>query len=171
MKRAWPPTSFSPQAELQELEAIDQQWASLKAQGGRAISLVAQFAGLSNRYQALAEKARQNAERAAQEAAQIDQLEAAIAERAELWQSLLEQHRDNPLASQELQELLDSIDQEQHRIRRDYLQGDLDYAQVLQALKALDRKVRFYQVALDDEHALDASGHVTRRRHSERERE
>jgi hypothetical protein len=170
-KRAWPPSSFSPQAELQELEAIDQQWGSLKAHGGRAISLVAQFGGLSNRYQALAEKARQNAERAAQEGAQIEQLEAAIAERAELWQSLLDQHRDNPLASQELHELLDSIDQEQDRIRRGYLQGDLDYAQVLQALKALERKVRFYQVALDDEHALDASGRVTRRRHSEREQE
>ena len=40
----------------------------------------------------------------------------------------------------------------------------LDYSQVMAALKDLYRKVRFYQVALEAGHAVDALGNIQRRR-------
>ncbi len=56
-----------------------------------------------------------------------------------------------------------------NQIESDYLANALDYDGVIQQMKALQRRARYYQVALDEDHALDASGRVTRRRQSERE--
>jgi DNA repair exonuclease SbcCD ATPase subunit len=168
-KRSWPPNSATLEAETKEMEKIEQQFQALKEQGGKAISLVAQFSNLSTRYQTLAERLKQGAGRAAQEQSQVEDLETSISDLTGPWQDRLGEYRDNPDASLEIRELLDSVDAEMKRIRRQYTQEALDYNQVLLALRTLQRKVRFYQVALDDEHAIDASGRVTRRRQSERE--
>ena len=151
------------------MEQIEGQFQALKEQGGKAISLVAQFSNLSSRYQTLAERLKQGAGRAAQEQSQVEDLETSLNDLVGPWQDRLGEYRDNPDASLEIRELLDSVDGEMKRIRRQYTQGAMDYNQVLLALRTLQRKVRFYQVALDDEHAVDASGRVTRRRQSERE--
>jgi len=168
-KRSWPPTSVTLEAETKEMEKIEEQFQSLKEQGGKAIGLVAQFSSLSTRYQTLAERLKQGAGRAAQEQSQVEDLETSLNDLTGPWQDRLGEYRDNPDASLEIRELLDSVDAELKRIRRQYTQGAMDYNQVLLALRTLQRKVRFYQVALDDEHAVDASGRVTRRKHSERE--
>jgi DNA repair exonuclease SbcCD ATPase subunit len=168
-KRSWPPSTANLEAETREMEKIEQQFQALKEQGGKAIGLVAQFSNLSSRYQTLAERLKQGAGRIAQEQSQIEDLETSLGDLAAPWQNLLSEYRDNPEASLEIRSLLDSLDQELKNIRRQYSQGALDYNQVLLALKTLHRKVRFYQVALDDEHAVDASGQVTPRRQSERE--
>ena len=168
-KRSWPPTSTTLEAETREMEQIEERFQALKEQGGQAIALVAQFSNLSTRCQTLAERLRQGAGRAAQEQSQVEDLETSISDLASPWQDRLSEYRDNPDASLEIRQLLDSLDQDQKHIRRQYTQGALDYQQVLLDLKTLQRKVRFYQVALDDEHAVDASGRVTRRRQSERE--
>jgi len=168
-KRSWPPTSATLEVETKEMEKIEGQFQALKEQGGKAISLVAQFSNLSSRYQTLAERLKQGAGRAAQEQSQVEDLETSLNDLVGPWQDRLGEYRDNPDASLEIRELLDSVDGEMKRIRRQYTQGAMDYNQVLLALRTLQRKVRFYQVALDDEHAVDASGRVTRRRQSERE--
>ncbi len=168
-KRSWPPTSVTLEAETKEMEKIEEQFQALKEQGGKAISLVAQFSNLSTRYQTLAERLKQGAGRAAQEQSQVEDLETSLNDLVGPWQDRLGEYRDNPDASLEIRELLDSVDAELKRIHRQYTQGAMDYNQVLLALRTLQRKVRFYQVALDDEHAVDASGRVTRRRQSERE--
>lgn len=168
-KRSWPPSSASLEAETKEMEKVEQQFQALKEQGGKAIGLVAQFSNLSTRYQTLAERLRQGAGRAAQEQSQIEDLETSISDLVAPWQDRLGEYRENPEASLEIRDLIDSVEQETKRIRSQYLQGALDYNQTLLALRTLQRKVRFYQVALDDEHAVDASGRVTRRRQSERE--
>ena len=169
-KRSWPPTSATLEAETQgNGEDRGQPSRRFKEQGGKAIGLVAQFSNLSTRYQTLAERLKQGAGRAAQEQSQVEDLETSINDLAGPWQDRLGEYRDNPDASLEIRELLDSIDAEMKRIRQEYARGKLDYNQVLLALRTLQRKVRFYQVALDDEHAVDASGRVTRRRQSERE--
>jgi len=168
-KRSWPPSSATLDAETREMEKIEGQFEALQSQGGKAISLVAQFSNLSTRYQTLAERLKQGAGRAAQEQSQVEDLETSINDLASPWQDRLGEYRDNPDASLEIRELLDSVDAEMKRIRSEYGRSKLDYNQVLLALRTLQRKVRFYQVALDDEHAIDASGRVTRRRQSERE--
>ncbi len=168
-KRSWPPTSATLEAESKEMEKIEAAFEALQSQGGKAIGLVAQFSNLSTRYQTLAERLKQGAGRAAQEQSQVEDLETSISDLAGPWQDRLGEYRDNPDASLEIRELLDSIDGELKRIRQEYARSKLDYNQVLLALRTLQRKVRFYQVALDDEHAVDASGRVTRRRQSERE--
>jgi flagellar biosynthesis chaperone FliJ len=168
-KRSWPPSSTTLEAETLELEKVEKQFQALKEQGGNAIGLVAQFSNLSTRYQTLAERLKQGAGRAAQEQSQVEELEASIGELTAPWQNMLAGYRDNVDASLQIRELLDSTELELKRIRYQYLRSGLDYNQVLLALKTLQRKVRFYQVALDDEHAVDSSGRVTRRRQSERE--
>jgi hypothetical protein len=168
-KRSWPPTSVTLEAETKEMEKIEGGFQALKEQGGKAIGLVAQFSNLSTRYQTLAERLKQGAGRAAQEQSQVEDLETSISDLAGPWQDRLGEYRDNPEAHREIRELLDSIDAEMKRIHRQYAQGAMDYNQVLLALRTLQRKVRFYQVALDGEHAVDANGRVTRRKQSERE--
>ena len=168
-KRSWPPTSATLEAESKEMEKIEAAFQALKEQGGKAIGLVAQFSNLSTRLQTLAERLKQGAGRAAQEQSQVEDLETSISDLAGPWQDRLGEYRDNPDASLEIRQLLDSIDAEMKRIHQEYARGKLDYNEVLLALRTLQRKVRFYQVALDDEHAVDASGRVTRRRQSERE--
>jgi hypothetical protein len=54
------------------------------------------------------------------------------------------------------------------QMRRAYLHGSADYVQTLQAMKALHKRLRYYQVALDEESALDVQGNVQRRRESRR---
>jgi chromosome segregation ATPase len=168
-KRSWPPASATLEAETKEMEKIEAAFQALKEQGGKAIGLVAQFSNLSTRLQTLAERLKQGAGRAAQEQSQVEDLETSIGDLAGPWQDRLGEYRDNPDASLEIRELLDSIDAEMRRIRQEYGRSKLDYNGVLLALRTLQRKVRFYQVALDDEHAVDASGRVTRRKQSERE--
>lgn len=168
-KRTWPPSSTSLEAERLELDRIEEEWQSLKDRSGKAISLVAQYSQLSSRYHSLGERLRQAANRREQEQRQVEDLEEQIVALIEPWESMLAQYRDNPTASREIRELLSSMDEEMENLERGYLRNELDYDQVIQQMRNLQRRVRYYQVALDDEHALDASGRITRRRQSERD--
>ncbi|MEW5873115.1 MAG: hypothetical protein AB1894_27900 [Chloroflexota bacterium] len=162
--RDWPPTTVTLEAERSELESLDGQWQSLKASRLAAIQLVQQLVNLSARYRALAEKASQKAERAAQEMSQIENLEGELSEMAEVWQNQWYAHRDQPEVSQDIRALLDEIDHELSQLKRQYKQHSRDYNQILQQMKNLHRKVRYYQVALDEDHSIDSSGSVKRRR-------
>jgi hypothetical protein len=167
-ERVWPPAAATLDAERRDLETLEAEWEALKTRSGKAIALVAQYGSLASRYQNLAERIRQNAARRQQERSQVAQLEEEIVQLAEPWENLLAQHRDNPTASREIHELLDDLDERMEDIERAYLRGELDYGQVIQEMKAVQRRVRYYQIALDDENALDATGRVIRRRQSER---
>lgn len=167
-KRSWPPTSVSFDAEAQELEKIEAQWQELRASKGKAIARVAQLGNLSARCQALVERVAQIAERAAHEQGEAEELEAQIGELVQLWQNLLYEYGENEPASQEIRRLLETTRRELAQMRRAYLQGSTDYAQTLQAMKALHKRLRYYQVALDEESALDVQGNVHRWRESRR---
>lgn len=168
-KRAWPPVATNLEFEQRDIEILDQEWSNLKERSGKAISLVAQYSNLASRYQNLAERIRQSAARRQQEQNQVEQLEETISDLAEPWEQLMERYQDNPSASREIRDLLADLSKQMNQIESDYLANALDYDGVVQQMKALQRRVRYYQVALDDDHALDASGRVTRRRQSERE--
>ena len=167
-KRAWPPTAVTLDAEREELEKIDQQWQALKEGQSRALARVAQLSNLGARYQALSERVAQAGERAAREQAEAEEQEAQVNEAAQQWQNLLYDYQSNPQASQEIKELLQAINHELAQIRRNYSQGSADYNQTLGALKGLLKRLRYYQVELDEESALDSSGNVHRRRESRR---
>ncbi|MBN1145654.1 MAG: hypothetical protein JXA78_00250 [Anaerolineales bacterium] len=162
--RGWPPTSVSMQAEQSELEQIDAQWEALKARPVKALSLVQQLGNLSTRYQALGGKIVQSAERADRELDEIARMEEQIGELAQSWQGLLYELRDNPLASQEINKLLKSIERELGQIERDYKKGARDYNQVLQEMNAVYRNTRHFKVALDENRSIDAEGRVKTRR-------
>jgi len=167
-KRSWPPVSTSLERERQDWQRLETEWETLKQRSGKAISLVTQYVSLAARYQNLGERLRQSVDRQAQEMRQVEDLEEQIVALAEPWEALLAQYRDNPIASREIRGLLADIDEEMEGIERGYLRGELDYEEVVQQMRGLQRRVRFYQVALDDETALDASGRQIRRRQSER---
>lgn len=167
-KRAWPPTTASFDDERRELEAIDAEWQALRERGGRAIARTAQLGGLAARSQALSDRIAQTAERAARERTEVEELEAQVNEMAENWRTHLHQYREYPEAAAEIQALLEDIHHILAQIRRDYIQGGADYAATLQAIKTLVKRVRYYQVALDDQSALDVNGNVQRRRESRR---
>ena len=162
--RDWPPTSISLKSEQSELERLEEQWSALKGRPQKAINLVQQLGNLSAKYQTLAAKINQSAERAEHEQGQIEGVELDINEAAQLWQNHWYTYREYPEISQEIRDLLDGIDHELAQIRRYYKQKTSDYQQVLQAMKNLYRKVRYYQVALDEEHAIDYSGQVHTKR-------
>jgi len=167
-KRSWPPVSTSLERERQDLQRLDTEWESLRQRSGKAISLVTQFVSLASRYQNLGERLRQSADRQASEMRQVEDLEEEIVALTEPWEALLAQYRDNPIASREIRGLLADLDEEMEGIERGYLRGELDYEEVVQQMRGLQRRVRYYQVALDDETALDAGGRQIRRRQSER---
>jgi chromosome segregation ATPase len=162
--RTWPPTTVTLEAERQELEKAEKQWRGLKGGPIRAISLVQQLGSLSARYQTLVEKLRQGSERLAQEQTQVEDIETEIDELAQYWESQWRTYRDNPMASQEMRGLLDSVEQQQSQLKRQYRQGAKSYNQIIQELKALQRKLKYFQAALDDDHAIDSGGRVHTRR-------
>ena len=98
----------------------------------------------------------------------MEQLEDEINDLTGPWRQMLDTYRDNPTASREIRDLLDDLREQMQNIKSDYLNSSLDYDDVLDQLKIAQRRIRFYQVALDDEHAIDSSGRITRRRQSER---
>lgn len=162
--RSWPPTSISPETNRQEFNQVESQWQSIKRAPARAIRLVAQFGNLAGRYQALAEKMLRETEHAAEERQQVASLEADLEEIRRRWADQLGYLSDNPAAVREIRALLDKIAFEQGQLRRQFQQGSRNYGQVLQALKSLHRQASYYQVALDGDHAVDASGNISRRR-------
>jgi DNA repair exonuclease SbcCD ATPase subunit len=163
-RRDWPPTSVTLEAERQEMERVEAQWQAIKSNNTKAIHLVQQLGNLSAKYQTLAEKARQSTEHAAQEMSQIEELEAELNELAQLWQNQWYSYRQEAEVSKEIRGLLDEIDHQMELAKRQYKQKSRNYSQIQQSLKALHRKMRYYQVALDADHAVDVNGNVNRRR-------
>jgi chromosome segregation ATPase len=162
--RGWPPTTFSLEAERSEFNQLEARWQAQQNSPGRAIQLVGQLGQISGQYQTLVGKVRQGVERAAHEQSQVEELESDLQELGQRWQEQWQAYQDEPEISQEIRTLLNDLERELSAIRRKAQQKGSSYDQTLQALKALHRKVRFFQVALDEEHALDASGNVQRRR-------
>jgi len=163
-RSAWPPSASTLDAERQEMDQVEEEWTALKENRTRVVSLVGKLSNLGNRYQNLAEKINQIAKNVSQEQAQVEKLELEIYDMARYWKNLLDMYGDNPITFQEINDLLDSIDDEQSNIKREYRKGDLTYDQVLQALKDLHRKIRYYQVTVDEEHSLEYGGNVRSRR-------
>ena len=160
----WPPTSISLDDEKGEIKRLDEQWKRLKDRRLKALALVQQLGNYSARYQTLAGKISQKAERADQEQAQVEELEVELSELAGMWEENRYEYRDMPEADGEIRALLGDIEHELGAIRRQYKQKTKNYKQVLRAMKDLNKKVKYWQVALDENNALDASGRVHPRR-------
>jgi hypothetical protein len=162
--RDWPPSSISLDEERQEIQQLDERWKSLKDKRLRALALVQQYGNFSAKYQSLAVKISQGAERADQEQAQVEALEIELSELAQIWEDHRYEYHDYPEVDRDIRDLLNTIEHELTTIRRQYKQKTKNYKQVLRSLKDLNKRVKYYQVALDGDHALDASGRVIRRR-------
>jgi uncharacterized phage infection (PIP) family protein YhgE len=162
--RGWPPTSISFDSQQHELSQIDVEWRALKEKPARAISLVQQLGSLSSRYQALGGKINQNIERASRETDEIIRLEGQIEEVARDWQQRIYDLGDSPQASQEIGDLLASVDRELDRIQRQAKKGAKDYDQILHDLNELYRRARYFKAEIDENRSIDISGRVSTRR-------
>jgi len=163
-RSAWPPSSANLNAEQQEMEQVEEQWIALNKNRTRVVSLVGKLSNLGARYQNLAEKVNQVTKNVSQEQAQVEKLELEIFDMARYWKNLMDMYGDNPATFHEINDLLISIDEEQADIKQEYRRGDLTYDQVVQDLKDLHRKVRYYQVSVDEEHSLEYGGNIRSRR-------
>jgi chromosome segregation ATPase len=159
-QRSWPPTSLSINSELAEFEKIESQWNALKGHKIKAITLVAQLGGLSARYQTVAEKTRQIAERIVQEQERVEALEAELDRLSQLWQVQWQAYQSNQPASEELRKLLDQLDNDRELLIRQCRQGSRNFQQAIQALEALQRRTRMAQIAIDSNHVIDINGRV-----------
>lgn len=168
-KRSWPPVSRDLKSERMELNDLEREWKAKRNQPSRAIGLVAHFSSLASRYQALSTRLKQFDEQRDEDHETIADLERQIAQAAGEWENLLRLYSDNPSACQEIQDFLNALDHNLEMIETGYLQSELEFDQVLQQMNSILRRIRFFQVALDDEHALDASGRIIRRIQTERE--
>ncbi len=164
MHGTWPPSFTTLDAESQEMEKVEEQWKALKGNTTRVNSLTARLSKLSTQYQSLSEKIDQSAGRVAEEQVQVERLELEIYDMAQYWQNLMYAYRENPVAAQEIQSLLDTIDREQAEVRQKYKQGDMTYDQALQALKDLHQKIRHYRAAVDEDRSLEYGGAIRSRR-------
>lgn len=158
--RAWPPTSQSVQQERLELAEFEKGWEALKLQPVKALSLVAQLGSLAGKYHSLAEKTRQVAQRALREQEEIEKLESELDELAQLWQTQWLAYRDNATVTEEIGRIMNTIEQEQDTLQRQYRQGQKNYQQVLQTLQALRKRTRMSQVKIDDSHVIDINGRM-----------
>ena len=156
----WLPVGLSLGPERREFDSLGKQWQNLQEKSTTAIQLVADLGKLSSRYQVLSEKIGRAMERAAEEQAELESLDSELSEHRERWKNLRRAYRDNPQASQEINDLLDGVEKEVESLRKQARQGDLSAEQLEQALKKLTRRVRLAQVAVDDQHAVDVNGRV-----------
>jgi len=163
-RSSWPPSGVNLQDERAELNEIDQRWQALKSKPVSALLLVEQFGELSAGCRALRERVQARADQAAQEMSRAEEVEADLTELSTLWQNQWYAYRQDPALSGEIRTLLDEIEKTLKQIRGQYKRQNMDYEQVMSALKDLYRKVRFYQVELDAGHAVDAMGNIQRRR-------
>ncbi len=162
--RGWPPSTVDLEYERNELSQLEARWQSQQNTPQRAIQLVGQFSQLAGQYQTLVEKVRQGLERAAHERTQVEDLENDLLELAQRWQEQRQAYQDEPEVSQEIRTMLGELEREMATLRRKAQQKSNSYEQILQTLKNLHRKVRFFQVELDEEHALDVAGNIQRKR-------
>ncbi len=159
-QRSWPPTSLSINAELAEFEQIESQWTALRGQKVKAISLVAQLGRLSARYQTVAEKTRQIAERIVQEQERVEALEAELDRLTQLWQVQWQANQSNQPAAEEIRKMLDQLDNARELLIRQCRQGSKNYQQAVQLLEAMQRRTRMAQIAIDPTHVLDINGRL-----------
>jgi hypothetical protein len=167
-KRAWPPSSVTVESERRSVDDLEAQWQDLGETKQKAIDLVEQLGRLSNRYQSVAARLRQSAVQVEQDRRQITELEEQLNDLTERWRENWRKCSDYPEAGQDIRGLLDSVERDLQSFHQQYQQGTRNYSQVYQALKMLVRKVNAYQVALDDEHAMDSNGNIISRRDARR---
>ena len=125
---------------------------------------------LGAQYQALHDRVANAEQRAAFEAAAIEDLLGQIDAQADLWNRVYDQLQDNPIASQEIGELLQDANHAHDAIQRKYKSGAIDYNGVVDEFKKLLRKMTYFQAQVDDQTAVDNKGNYTRRRESSRQR-
>lgn len=159
-QRGWPPTSVSIENEAGELDQLETQWKAIKSMQINALGLVQKLSDLAGKYQTLAEKIYLAGERISGEFEAIGEHEAELEEYARRWQALWRAHRYSTQADQEIRELIDNINQEFEKIKKDYKQKRIDYAGVTREMKLLTRRARVAQVSIDDSHELNIEGQV-----------
>lgn len=166
--RAWPPVAVNIETEYNQFGALGSSWNSLKNQPLRAIELVKQLGDFGRNYQELGEKMRQLSERGNREQNEIKKLENELQDYLHKWERLLEKYPDQAEVVEEIRGLLDDSDLELFQVKARYRDGAIDYEDAFQKVQNLERKVRLFQVALDETHTLDVNGRVITSRDSTR---
>jgi hypothetical protein len=162
-ERSWPPTTVYIGNERRQFETLERQWSVLKQEHLRAIQLVNRLGEMSDAYQDLEKRVSQLVERAQQERDRIEDLEQRFGESLRMWEYQMQAYSSNLYAKDEIQMLLADANNEAEAIRSRYLNGDIPYPQVLQALRSLCQRIESAPAPLDKELLIDINGVVQRR--------
>ena len=166
--RAWPPVEVEIDPEAQTFGRLEADWKAVREKPIKAIALVKRLGDLRGEYQALAGRMSQLIERGNREQKDVQRLESELDNYLNAWEKLLSAYPDNPQASDDIRQLLDGADQEMYRVKTQYREGGLSYAQAVQSIQGLHRKVRLYQAVLDETHVVDVNGRVIASKDSQR---
>jgi len=156
----WSPGSISLESETQEFARLEGTWNALRSQPVRAMALVNQLGKLAARYEGLADRIQQTADKATQAQAQLAQLRSDLDELAAKWENLWQAYRDNPVTAEEIRKLLAEIDGERDQLQRQFRQGERSFGEVIHSLQQLQRRARLTQVMIDERTALDINGRI-----------
>jgi len=162
-KRTWPPFSESVKPEREQLDSVEKKIDSLRGEHLKAIALVARLGKISARYQTLAERVSRIDETIHKDQEQILEIESDIDTFVQQWKSQLTAYSDNPAASKEIREMLEEVDSERSKIKRQYQKGKTDYSQVVSVYRMLKRKVGYFQVGLEKDRDPGINGREIRR--------
>jgi len=151
---------YAQQAMDDRLQRHPGTWNALRSQPVRAMALVNQLGKLAARYEGLADRIQQTADKATQAQTQLAQLGSDLDELAAKWENLWQAYRDNPVTAEEIRKLLAEIDGERDQLQRQFRQGERSFGEVIHSLQQLQRRARLTQVMIDERTALDINGRI-----------
>ena len=159
-RRDWPPTSVTLEPEQIQMQNLENEWEQMTKRPASAISLVAKFSSIDNRYQKITEKLHKKGGILREEALQIEEIENQLDSIEANWQRQWQTYQHNAFASEEIQNILEQAVEQRKKIRREYRRGNLNYSEIIYAMKALQKELRSTKVMIDDGKLLDIQGRI-----------
>ena len=142
----------------QELQQLEKDWQALSKTPCRSAQLVSQLAGFFKNYQGLAENAGQLIQHAEAEHDRVLKVEDEVNELIELWDKQLGRYAGNPLASSEIQDLIDQATRALNAVEKQYTKEQITSRQFLQELRSLRAQLNDAAVPVGDDRFIDVNG-------------
>ncbi len=159
----WPPTTQRLGNEIHQFEMLEKRWQGIKRDRVRALQLVSSLSDLTEEYSALADQLGRIAERALLESDRVQELEKRLEEARKLWLHQVHTHKGQHMLIDSIESLLAETDRDLETLKKGYEHGGLPYAQVLQGLRSICRKVEDALVPTDGNQVMEINGILQRR--------
>ncbi len=159
----WPPCTQRLSNERLQLQTLEQRWNSLQQEPLKAIQVVAKLSDLAERYQAADGQLSRLLETAQQEQGRVREFDKRLEESKKMWQRQAAQNASNRTVQSGVQNLIEEINRDYEALKRRYVRGLIQYAQALQGIRQICRKIDDAAVQVDGQQEMDINGIVQRR--------